>query len=328
MKVEVKNLPKSTVQLDITVPAEKVSEARDQALDEISKEMEIKGFRKGNAPKEVVEKSVDESKLHGEMVNILLEKYYVQALKEHKINPVSNPKVEIKAFDPEKDFSFTATVAVRPEVDLGDYKQAIKEKEEKIKEEAKKQKEESLKKGEPMENVHAHLHPRDIIEAIVDTAELEVPEMLVEDEVDRMMSRLVDQMQQLNMQMEQYLKAQNKTAEQIRREFSLNAERNLKAEFAMAEAVKEAEIEVTDEEIKETAEATGDPQTIANIQDPTQRWYIKSVLEKNKLISNLLDEFGGVDHGHSHATATEEEPKQTDKENEEDIEDSKGREDE
>lgn len=304
MKVETKKLPKSTIQLDITVPAEKVKETYDEVLASVAESAEIKGFRKGKAPKEVVEKSLDPAKINGEVVNKLLEKYYVQALKENKINPISNPKVEIQNFNLEEDFEFTAKVAERPDVELGDYKKALKEKLEKRHEEIQKQKEEALKKGENLENAHDHLHTQEIIQTIVEKTEVEVPELLVEDEVNRMRARLVDQMQNLDMEMEDYLKAQNKTKEQLNAEFAKQAENNLKAEFALAQAVKNAEIEVTDEEIEETAKASGDPQAMENLKDPVHKWYIRSVLEKNKLLRGIVEE---LEENHEHEEAEDEE---------------------
>ena len=86
------------MQLNISVPVDKVKETYNEVLGDFSKSVEIKGFRKGNAPIDLVEKSLDPAKVNGEVVNKLLEKYYIQALKENKINPLSNPKVEIKKF--------------------------------------------------------------------------------------------------------------------------------------------------------------------------------------------------------------------------------------
>lgn len=295
MKVEVKNLPKSAVQLDISVPVEKVKETYDLVLAEATGSAEIKGFRKGKAPKEIVEKNLDPAKLHGEVVNKLLEKYYVQALKENKVNPISNPKVEIKQFELDKDFEFTAKVAVRPEVKVGDYRKELKKKLEERHKEVQKQKEEALKKGKSLEekHLHDHLHSQEVIAAIVDAAEVEVPEMLIEDEVDRMKTRLVDQMQNIDMTLEKYLQAKQISAEDLNKQFENQARNNLKAEFAMAQAVKEAGIEVSDEEIEETAKASGNPQAVENLKDPVNKWYIKSVLEKNKLIQGLMEEFEG-----------------------------------
>ena len=293
MQVITKKLPKSTLQLNISVPADKVGEVYNEVLVALAGSSEMKGFRKGKAPKELVEKSLDPAKINGEVVNKLLEKYYIQALKEQKINPIANPRIEIQKFELEESFEFTAKIAIKPEIKLGDYKKALKTKATKKKEDAKKKKEEALKEGKDLKDVHNHLHTKEILDTIVEETEVEVPDLLVEDEVNRMSARLIDQIQSLNMEMEQYLKAQNKSSEQLTEEFSKVAEDNLKAEFAMAQAVKEAKIEVTDEEIEETAKASGDPKALENLKDPVHKWYIKSVLEKNRLLVSLMEELEG-----------------------------------
>ena len=293
MKVETKKLPKSTLQLNITVPVNKVKEAYDEFIELSVKSVEIKGFRKGNAPRDLVEKSLDPAKVNGEVVNKLLEKYYIQALKENKINPLSNPKVEIKKFGLEEDFEFVATVAVRPDVKIGDYKKVLKEKLDERKKESEKLKETALKKGDDIKNIHNHLHTNEIIKIIVDSAEIEVPELLIEDEVNRMRARLINQTETLNMTMEQYLLAQAKTSEQLNAEFENNAKGSLKAEFALAQVVKDSGIEVSDKEIEETAAASGDPVALENLKDPVHKWYIKSILEKNKLLAGIMEELEG-----------------------------------
>ena len=150
MQVKVEKQPKSTLKLIISVPSTNVKEEYEKVFEEVVKNAEFPGFRKGMAPKDMVKQKTDVSKLYGEVINNLLQKYYAQALKENLVQPVSNPKVEIKEFDLEKDFEFTAILAVRPEVEIGDYKSEIKSNYDKKIEEAKKQNEEKLKKGEPI----------------------------------------------------------------------------------------------------------------------------------------------------------------------------------
>ncbi len=321
MKTKIEKLPKSTIKLEVTVPHKKVKETYDQVLAAATESAEIEGFRKGKAPKDIVEKSLDPAKLNGEVVNKLLEKYYIQALKEHKINPISNPKVEITQFEPGKDFEFTAKVATRPEVELGDYIKALEDKLEKRHKEVKKEKEEALKKGEKLENVHDHLHTQEIIQTIVENTEVEVPELLVEDEANRMKARLIDQMKNLEMEFEDYLEAQGKSKEEFAKELREQAEKNLKGEFALAQAVKEEGIEVSDEEIEETAKASGDPKALENLEDPVHKWYIRSVLEKNKLLTGImekLEEKGElVDHKKPEKTKKKSEEKKEEKGKEE-----------
>ncbi len=97
------------------------------------------------------------------------------------------------------------------------------------------------------------------------------------------------------------LKAQNKTSEELKKTYSISAEKNLKAEFLMSQLVKEENIEVTDEEIKEVYAASGEVNVDEMLKDDMQKWYIKSILQKNKLISKIAEEIEGENyHGHKH----------------------------
>jgi ankyrin repeat protein len=159
MEVKVEKQPKATIKLTVTVPAEQVKTTYNHIFDELVKNSELPGFRKGMAPKEMVKEKTDVSKLYGDVVNELLEKYYPQAIKENLISPVSNPKVEIKEFDLEKDFQFIATVAVRPEVKIGDYKTKLKEAYTEIDEKRRRvvANREIVKKGLSLEQIKKYL---------------------------------------------------------------------------------------------------------------------------------------------------------------------------
>src|SRR3989338_8319336 len=109
MDVTVEKLQKNSIKLTVKVPADKVMEAYNLVLEKFAENTEIEGFRKGKAPLELVEKKVKQSELNGETVNHLLREYYIQALKEHKIEGIGNPRVEIKQFEKDKDFEFSAT---------------------------------------------------------------------------------------------------------------------------------------------------------------------------------------------------------------------------
>jgi trigger factor len=259
-------------------------------LDEVVKSTELPGFRKGMAPKEMVAEKSDVSKLYGEVINELLQRYYPQALKENLITPISNPKVEIKEFNLEKEFEFVATVATRPEVKVGEFCKYFGRVQEKKEKTTKEENAKKLVAGEKLEDSHAHLTPNEVIDILIDASELDVPELLIEEETERMMSRLVDQAQSIGLSLEQYLKAQNKTSEQLRSEYSKIAERSLKAEFILSNLANTEKIEVTDTEIEDVAKASGNPEVLEQLKDPVQKWYIKSILEKNKLISKLTEE--------------------------------------
>ncbi|OGC57973.1 hypothetical protein A2976_01600 [candidate division WWE3 bacterium RIFCSPLOWO2_01_FULL_41_9] len=301
MHINVEKQPKSTIKLTITVPNEVVKKTYEQVLDKLIKDTEVQGFRKGMAPKEKVLEKTDINKLYGEVINELLQANYVQAIKEHQIAPVSNPRVEIKEFHLDKDFEFTAVVPVRPEVKVGDYRKALKEAHDKKDEEDKKLNADRLAKGETLADTHAHLTPNEVVGIINENSEVEIPDMLVEDETERMMARLVDQAGSIGLSLDQYLKAQNKTAEQLRSDYSKISEVSIRSEFVLGHLVQENKMEVTEEELEETVKASGNPDALEQLKNPVEKWYIKSALEKNKLINSLIEEVAHEnEQGHEH----------------------------
>src|SRR3990170_5825513 len=122
MQTKIEKLPKSTIKITVTVDNDTVKKAYEKTLDNAIKTTTVEGFRPGTAPKDMVKEKIGQSKLFGDAINDILETYYPQALKENLVSPVSNPKVEIKEFDLEKEFEFVATVAIRPEVTIGEFK--------------------------------------------------------------------------------------------------------------------------------------------------------------------------------------------------------------
>ncbi|MBI4091507.1 hypothetical protein HY419_02005 [candidate division WWE3 bacterium] len=274
MEVRVERLPKATVKLYVKVPSQNVKETYSHVLKEYSQNTLVEGFRKGKAPLELVEKNVKTSDLNSETINHLLKHYYVSALKENSLNPLGNPKVLIKEFDKEKDFEFEVTIAVKPEIKLGDYKKKIKE----------------LYNGKG-EGTKEKLKVEEIINAISEVSELEVSDILIEEELTRMLSRLLQQAESLGLGIDQYLTAQNKTAEQLRKEYEALAQKNLKTEFALSKAAEEEEIKVEAKEIEDAINAVPDEKLkVQLLQNKADRWYITSVLAKNKLITKLINE--------------------------------------
>jgi FKBP-type peptidyl-prolyl cis-trans isomerase (trigger factor) len=305
MKTQIEKLPKSAMKLTVTVENSKIKEFYEKEVNKAVENTEIQGFRKGTAPKDMVIEKVGESRLYGDTINEVLQVFYPQALKEHKVVPVSSPKVEIKEFDIDKDLEFTAEFAVRPEIKMGDYRKALKKYYEEKKEKVKKEKLEKLKKGEldveKEGHEHVHIGPNEVIEVLLEEAKLEVADMLTEEEVERQMGNLTKQLQTIQLPLEKYLQAQNKTEEQLKNDFKESAEKNIKAEFVLSHLIKEENIEVDDSEIDEMINAAGDPAVAEQMQDPMQKLYIKTILQKNKLLTKLIEETQGPhDHGHNH----------------------------
>jgi len=299
MQTQVEKLPKSSLNIKVTVPVDKVKETYELLVVKAVEETEVEGFRKGKAPKDMVLEKVGVSNLYGDLVNALLRTFYPQALKETSVSPVSNPKVEINQFDIDKDFIFTATVAVRPDIKVGDYITPLKESYNAQLDEKKKENQEKISKGEQIQDIHLHLSPNEVIDQIVKVSELEVPDLLVDEETDRMLSKLINQAQSIGLSLDQYLKSQNKTSDELRNEYKVIAEKNIKAEFALGQIIKDKDVEISDEQILETLKAGGFENAEARMENLYEKLYVKSILQKNKIISEIIEEVEGENH-HEH----------------------------
>ncbi|HDH6530050.1 TPA: trigger factor [Staphylococcus aureus] len=108
--------------LTVTVPAEKVNKALDQAFKKVVKQINVPGFRKGKVPRPIFEQRFGVEALYQDAIDILLPDAYGEAIDETDIKPVAQPEVSVTQIEKGKDFIFEATVTVEPEVKLGDYK--------------------------------------------------------------------------------------------------------------------------------------------------------------------------------------------------------------
>jgi trigger factor len=122
MSVQVERLENSTVKLTIEVPETELEKALQDAYNKQKKSISIPGFRKGKVPRAIVEKMYGPAIFYNDAADALLPPAYSEAAKECGEDIMSRPTIDIVQIEKGKPFIFTAEVAVRPEVKLGDYK--------------------------------------------------------------------------------------------------------------------------------------------------------------------------------------------------------------
>lgn len=108
--------------LKITVPAAEVNAGYKKAVQKIADQANIPGFRKGKAPRAIIEMHYGKEAVKQEAFEIVANKAYSEALNQEKLIPVSDPKVEESTFEEGKDMELTIKVTLKPEPELGEYK--------------------------------------------------------------------------------------------------------------------------------------------------------------------------------------------------------------
>ncbi|WP_110953404.1 trigger factor [Anaerosinus massiliensis] len=122
MKVTAERIDNHQVILEIEVPQAEVSKAIDRAYTKLANKINIPGFRKGKAPRKIIEGRVGIQAILDEAFDIVAPKAYSEALTEQKVEPVGNPKIDVVVLAEDKDLVFKATITAKPEITLGEYK--------------------------------------------------------------------------------------------------------------------------------------------------------------------------------------------------------------
>lgn len=274
-----------TIELTITIPWPEIEKTYEHVIAEIVERTELPGFRKGKAPKKMVEEKLDRGETYEEVLKHVIPEYYGKAVTEEKLHPVVSPKIELKEATEKKDWVIKAITAEKPEITLGEYKKAIADlKASKAKKiwlpgQEPKEKEEKEETKPTMDELLASLYA---------AVKITMPAILLDHEVNRLLSDLIDQTKRLGLSVEQYLSSTGRTSESIRKEYEEQALRTLTLEFALEKIADTEGILVSDDDIDtviKTAKTDEEKKAIEN-----QRYYIASVLRRQK----TLDFISGV----------------------------------
>lgn len=261
MEIKLVETVKNTATVSASIPQNEVEEEQNHVLAELAKETTIKGFRKGKAPVNLVKDSLDPDKLKQRTVIHLLDHVIIKVIKDLKLKIVGNPQL-IKSETEKEAWGFTLAFPLYPEVALGDYQEKVKKAKEKEKPDTEDKK------------------IKVVFDVLIDGIQFDVPQALIDEEVNRALSRLVSQTETLNLSVADYLKSIKKTPEQLKEEYQKTAVESLKLDFILIAVTRDQKFEVTDEEIKKFQKTAG--------VDDNQAPYLKSILLKRKAVDYLL----------------------------------------
>ena len=122
METTLTNVKENLFSITMTIPAAEATSAYNTAASRISQYLNVDGFRKGKAPRAVVERHVGVDRIQQEALEILLPKYLGQAIYDNKLDVITQPAITNYKFETGKDVEVTFEVETRPEVSLGSYK--------------------------------------------------------------------------------------------------------------------------------------------------------------------------------------------------------------
>jgi trigger factor len=346
--LEINKKEKSVVEIKGEVEVADFESAKDRAIEKLSEHIEIDGFRKGKAPKDMAIKKLGDQIILEEMAQITLAKVYPQILTENKIDAIGYPQINITKLAYGNPLGFTILTAVIPEVTLPDYRKIATEINKKVEEIVLTDEEynkfllqirrakahDDFHKANPDVKGHDHEMVKDkdlpeldleyiktlggfadmadfekkikedilkdkqmrakekirieTIEAIEKETKMDVPEILINSEIEKMMARMKSDVEKMGLKYEDYLQSLGKKEEDMRASFKSDAEKRARVQMLVGEiAVKEnikPDAEKLEEEVKKVMEAYKDA------DEANAKAYIENVLvneEVFKFLENL-----------------------------------------
>jgi trigger factor len=281
MNTSTQKLENGNTEITINIPWTTVQETYSLVLDDIVKEAELPGFRKGKAPKQAVEENLDKNKTYEEVLKRLIPDAYGKAVMEHAIKPIIAPQITLTKAKEDEDWVITALTCEKPTITLGDYRKAVTElknaKHNKIwvpgqEPTQEKEKEEKLTIDE-------------ILDCIYRTTTVSLPSVLLEQEVTRMLSNFLDQTKKLGLTLDQYLASTGKTIDMLKHEYEDEAKRSITLELALGEISDKEHITVEEAEIDaviNSAKSEEEKQGLIK-----EKYYLSSILRRQKAIQLL-----------------------------------------
>ena len=127
METKTKEISKSEIEITGEMSWDEFRPYIDRAFEMLSKNVNIKGFRPGKAPKDILEKNIGEQNIMAEAVDIAIKEKYIEIIKEKGIEPIGPPKADVLERAKDNPFSLKMTIQTIPEIKLPDYKKIVKE---------------------------------------------------------------------------------------------------------------------------------------------------------------------------------------------------------
>lgn len=122
MEVKIQDSSPPENEILVTCSPEEWEEYQKEVLKDLQEDADLEGFRKGNAPLDVIRKKVGEEAVQGKAAQLAVEESYTQALQQKDVDPLSQPKIQVQKMSQGGEFQYKARFAVEPEVKLGQYK--------------------------------------------------------------------------------------------------------------------------------------------------------------------------------------------------------------
>lgn len=277
--------PDGTIQITLTIKASEVEKNRNVALEHLAENLTIPGFRKGKAPRDIAAGHLDQKKLYEHTLEHILPSAYAEAVNYHQVVPSIAPRFELVSVEEGKDWVIRAITCEIPAFELGNYKRIV--------EGAKKTDIWVPGKDKKTREITREEKEQQVIKTLLEKFDIQIPAILIEEEVNHRLAQLLDQTQRLGLTIDQYLSSTGKALEEVKKEYELQSKDSLKLIILLNKIAEAENIMIDDQEIEAIISASIDSQNgikDKNIMDnPERKRLVRSILLRRRALDSLVN---------------------------------------
>ena len=275
-----------TIQITFTIPYTDIQKAKEEVGKEYAEKADIPGFRPGKAPFDKVLENIPENTLLEKTLAKILPKLLTSAIQKHVITPAIYPKFELVSAEEGKDWQIRAVTCELPIINLGDYKKGLssikttssiwtpgKDKDTDSKTPTREEKE------------------QEVIKYILENIKLNLSRVLIEEEVNSRLSKLLERIEKLGLSLESYLTSINKTAQDLRTEYEEQAKNAIALDLILTKIAEEENLKVDIKDVDAAVSAgQADKELAKELDTPERRRFIEVILKRRKALDFLTSQ--------------------------------------
>ena len=272
-----------SLQITYSIHFELIEKNREKAVSELGKNINVPGFRKGKAPRKKLLEHIPENTLLEKTLSYILPEALGETIRKENLNLAVYPKFELVKAKENEDWQVRANTAEMPKVELGDYKEIVKgeTRAKSIWTPGKDNKDD--KKKPSREDLE-----QQVISILLEKISITIPKMLVDDEVNARISRLIEKIDKMGLELDSYLQSVGKTAQQLREEYETQAKNALSLDLILSKIAREENIKIEEKQVSEALRVSGNDQTDDPNQLEQRKHMIRGVLTRREALNKLV----------------------------------------
>lgn len=272
----------------VDVPKLDIKKEGSEAFGRLQNKLTVEGFRQGKVPKDIAEKHLTKEVIYQELAQKMISRIYQELLTKENLKPIISPKVDLLKAKEGEDWQIKIIVVEKPTISLGDYRKAIKELKEKSQKSniwvPGKDKGQPTDVKKPEEDKNKHLN--EVLTVLLNQSKIEISDLVIDEEINRRLTHLFDEIQKIGLTTENYLKSKNLTMDSLKAQLKKETEDTYKLEFILAEIADKENLKVEQADLDKL---------FVNIKDEKEKkaavqnsYYYATILRKQKTLDYLI----------------------------------------